>query len=142
MGLYEVPHCQLDVGRLHRLVHESPRERQKLLERWIQEQPLYRAPSKYPCDRTFMKTAAEMEYIRRANAECSSAADTEVRYAFFAVPECVQYWPLWREEHRAYSAVKTMDGLRRVLKASVIDVERTLFRRDSVLCDGADEDSR
>lgn len=60
----------------------------------------------------------------------------------FGVPKCLRYLSLWRENRRAYNAVKLMEGLRRALKAPTYAVDWIFFRKDSVRWDWADVNYR
>lgn len=79
-----------------------------------------------------MTTVDETMCIKKAMAEFRGGWDTGKKYVFLEVPECVQYPPLWREDHRAYSAVKRMDGVRRVPGAPVGAVDWTSLNKDGV----------
>lgn len=71
----------------------------------------------------FVTTFNETEYIQRANAVLRGVVGTESGYVFLGVPEWKRDLPLWCENHRAFNAVKTVDGIRRVLGAPLNAVD-------------------
>lgn len=126
MGQLEAPQSQPDVRCLSMVAHHSPGKGQKLVERWIRDGPLYQVPSKNQCGRTTVTTVDEMVYTQRPNARFGDVGNTRRIGVFRRVPECMQYPPLGLEDHRAFSAMKTVDGLRQVLEAPVAAVHWAL----------------
>lgn len=79
-----------------------------------------------------VSTVDEMRYVQRMNTVLPGSVVTEDELPIFLSTDCTQCSPLWRNEHRAYGVVRTMDEPRYVLSPPVIHVDWTLSRNDRV----------